>query len=113
MSHDDGTSAMLSLYEEIARLTAYMLSAAHQNDWDSLRQLEAGCATCIDSLKNCQAPARLSDSARQQKVELIKLILANDRELRQLTEPWMQRIGHLLDSPSRQHQLARSYREEG
>ncbi len=112
MSQDDGTRTMLSLYEEVARMTGSMLSAAHQSDWDKLLELEAGCASCIESLKGCQVPARLSDTARQQKVELLKLILANDREIRKLTDPWMQRIGHLLESANRQCDVARTYRED-
>ncbi len=112
MSHDEDTTTMLNLYEEVARLTGNMLSAAHQSDWNQLLALEAGCATCIESLKSCPVPAQLSDTARQQKVELLKLILENDREIRKLTEPWMHRIGHLLESTTRQCDLARAYRDD-
>ncbi len=110
MSEHDKTDMMLGLYEEVARLTGNMLSAAHQSDWDRLIELEAGCANCIESLKECQIPEGLSESARQQKIELLKTILANDREIRKLTQPWMKRIGHLLESAQRQYDVARTYR---
>ncbi len=112
MSKDDETNTMLNLYEEVARLTGNMLSAAHESDWDRVVELEAGCANCIESIKGCKVPEALSESARQQKVELLKLILANDREIRKLSEPWMQRISHLLESTQRQCDVARAYRNE-
>jgi flagellar protein FliT len=110
MSEHNNTDTMLGLYEEVARLTGNMLSAAHQSDWDRLVELEAGCADCIESLKGCQVPEALSESARQQKVEMLKTILANDREIRKLTQPWMQRIGRLLETSQRQCDVARTYR---
>lgn len=112
MSHDENTNTLLHLYEEVARLTGSMLSAAHQNDWDRLLELEAGCANCIESLKGCQAQEQLNEAARQQKVELLRMILANDREIRKLTDPWMQRIGHLLESTTRQCDVARAYQSD-
>lgn len=112
MSHDEGTTMMLNLYQEVARLSGNMLSAAHQNDWDKMLELEAGCASCIESLKSCPVPEELNAAARQQKVELLKMILANDREIRKLTDPWMQRIGHLLESTARHCDVARAYQSE-
>lgn len=109
MSADEDTHTMLGLYEEVARPTGSMLSAAHQHDWDRLLDLEAGCAHCIESLKRCPVATPLDETARQQKVDLLKRILENDREIRQLIEPWMHRIGHLLGSGNRQCDLARAY----
>lgn len=100
---------MLDLYQEVARLTDHMLSAAHQSDWDRLLELEAGCAHCIESLRGCPVPARLSESVREQKIALLRRILTNDREIRKLTEPWMQRIGQLLETTRRQSDVARAY----
>lgn len=104
---------IVALYQEIERLTGGMLSAAHQQDWDRLVALEAGCASCIDSIKGCSVPVRLSEAARQQKVLLLKSILANDREIRKLTDPWMQRISHLLESSNTECRVRNSYGSNG
>ncbi len=100
---------IVALYREVERLTGNMLSAAHQQDWDRLITLEAGCATCVESIKGCTVPGQLSEEARQQKVTLLKSILANDREIRKLTDPWMQRISHLLETANAECRVRRSY----
>ena len=99
----------VALYQEVAQITSKMLSAAHQHDWDRLTELEAGCANCVEQLKGCAATQTLSAEARQQKVALLKTILANDRQIRQLTEPWMQRVSELLGTASVACKLARTY----
>lgn len=103
---------ILSLYEEVERLTGSMLSAAHRSDWDQLIELEAGCAHCIESIKGCPVPNQLSEEARQQKVELLRRILSNDREIRKLAAPWMDQVGKLLASANTQCQVARRYRSD-
>ncbi len=100
---------VLALYEEIERLTGSMLGAAHRADWERLVELEAGCAICIESIKGCPVPAQLSDELRQQKVELLKRILSNDREIRKLTEPWMKNLGKLIDAADARCQVNKAY----
>lgn len=112
MTATEPTRDIVALYEEIARLTGHMLSAAHQADWDRLIELEAGCARCIESIKGCGVPARLSEEARQQKIALLKRILSDDREIRKLTAPWMENVGKLLGTAKVQCQVARAYRDE-
>ena len=99
----------VALYEEVARLTDKMLSAARQADWDGLTELEAGCAQCVEKLKGCPAAGMISAEVRSQKVALLKTILANDREIRQLASPWMAQLNHLLGTANRQCKRARSY----
>ncbi len=101
---------IVALYREVERLTGNMLSAAHQQDWDQLVALEAGCARCVESIKGCQVSVKLSEEARQQKITLLKSILANDREIRKLTDPWMQRISHLLETANTECRVRRTYR---
>jgi flagellar protein FliT len=36
--------------------------------------------------------APLQGEARQRKIELLKQILANDRAIREVTEPWQNRL---------------------
>lgn len=112
MTATEPTRDVVALYEEIARLTGHMLSAAHQADWDRLIELEAGCARCIESIKGCPVPPQLSKEARQQKIELLRRILSDDREIRKLTAPWMENVGKLLGAANAQCQVARAYRDE-
>ncbi len=104
---------IVALYEEVARITDDMLSAAHRQDWDQLVALEAGCAHCVESMKGCPMPTVLGDEARRQKISLLKTILANDREIRNLTDPWMQRVSQLLGGANTECRVNRSYRNDG
>ncbi len=103
---------VLALYQEIERLTGSMLSAAHRSDWDRLIELEAGCANCIESIKGCPVPPQLSAEARQQKADLLRRILSNDREIRKLTAPWMERIGRMLGAANAQCKVMRAYEDK-
>lgn len=81
---------VLSMYENLAGLTGQMAAAAQAGDMQRLAQLETRCliagaaaATGIPTLEGAQ---------RRRKIELVKQIMANDRAIRQVTEPWMARV---------------------
>jgi flagellar protein FliT len=84
------SSEVLSMYENIAGLTNQMASAARMGDLDRLGQLEDQCATEARSAST--GVAALSGGQRLRKIDLLKQILANDREIRDLTDPWMNTV---------------------
>jgi flagellar protein FliT len=84
------SSEVLSMYENIAGLTNQMAAAARIGDLDRLDQLEGQCATEARTVSN-GVPA-LSGGQRLRKIDLLKQILANDREIRDVTDPWMNAI---------------------
>jgi flagellar protein FliT len=81
------STEVLSMYENIAGLSNQMAAAARANDWDSVNLLERQCAAEIRSTAT-GVPA-LSGAPRMRKIDLLKQILANDRAIRDVTEPWM------------------------
>ncbi len=109
MSEEHPPHDVLALYREVERLTGSMLNAAHRADWDRLVELEAGCAHCVQALQGCRVPEKLSADARQQKADLLRRILANDREIRQLTEPWMKSLAKYLEVADTRCQVAKAY----
>jgi flagellar protein FliT len=84
------SSEVLSMYENIAGLTNQMAAAARLGDWDGLSKLETDCAT--EARAASTGVATLSGAPRLRKIDLLKQILANDREIRDLTDPWMNQI---------------------
>lgn len=54
-------------------------------------------------------PAALPEPLRQHKVELIQKILADDKEIRNLVEPWMQQLSALINSTGAERKLSRAY----
>ncbi|MDM5180763.1 flagellar protein FliT [Massilia sp. DJPM01] len=77
---------VLSMYENIAGLTGKMAVAAKAGDWNGLAKLETQCAQQASATKT-GVPA-LDGAPRMRKIDLLKQIMANDRAVREITEPW-------------------------
>lgn len=84
------STEVLAMYENIAGLSTQMAAAARVSDWDSLSRLESQCASAARAASG-DVPA-LSGAPRQRKIDLLKQILANDRAIRDVTEPWMNQL---------------------
>ncbi|WP_295993408.1 flagellar protein FliT [Rugamonas sp.] len=82
------SNEVLSMYENIAGLSNQMVVAARMSDWDGLSKLEGQAAVAASGALVGTVPA-LSDAPRLRKIDLLKQILANDRAIRDVTEPWM------------------------
>jgi flagellar protein FliT len=100
---------IISIYQNVAVITDQMLAAARDSDWDHLVELESRCASHIEVLRSAEARVVLPGEARVQKVRIIKQILADDREIRDITMPWMARLSSLIDSNSNERKLAHAY----
>lgn len=105
------TSAeMIETYEDILCVTAQMLDAARSANWDLLVAREQECRQLVDSLiKVGENKHVLQPQEHKRKVEIIRKVLADDAEIRNLTEPWMQRLQHLMTSVGRERKLHAAY----
>ena len=81
---------VLSMYENIAGMTNKMVVAARSSDWNGLDTLENQCASAASATMTGKVPA-LAGASRLRKIDLLKQILANDRAIRDVTEPWLNR----------------------
>ena len=95
------STEVLSTYENIAGLTNQMLLSARSSDWDALTRLEGQCAAEARGIAAGAVPA-LSGAPRMRKIDLLKQILANDRAIRNITEPWMMQLPKAMQSPQPQ-----------
>lgn len=100
---------IISLYEAIAEITEQMLAAAHSGDWEHLAALESRCASHVRSLESGEPHVPLSGALRERKVKIIHKVLAHDREIRNITEPWMARLSTMLNSAGTERKLSRIY----
>lgn len=92
MSNDD----ILGLYESVAAITNQMLEAAKQEDWTELAALEAQCREYVSKMQTIDKSKPLSGPALQKKLASVNKILADDREIRNLTDPWMVKLAGML-----------------
>jgi flagellar protein FliT len=87
---------VLSTYENIAGLTSKMAVAARSGDWETLASLEAQCA--LQAAQVAAGPVvPLSGAPRMRKIDLLKQMLADDRAIRDVTEPWMARHSAIME----------------
>jgi flagellar protein FliT len=71
--------------------------------------LESRCASNVARLKTGEAPTPLPGQARDQKVRIIKKILEHDREIRNITEPWMAQLSALIKNTGTERKLSTAY----
>ena len=100
---------VIALYETVAVITNQMLTAARIGDWEEVALLESRCAKHVDSLKRDEPPPKLTGDIRVRKVQMITKILADDREIRAIAEPWMENLSRLINSTSAERKLSKAY----
>jgi flagellar protein FliT len=100
---------IVSVYEAMVGITDQMLTAATANDWDRLAQLELQCAACVRQLKASGDGQPLAGQERVRKVDAIRKMLASDRKIRDLTQPWMARLSSMMNNNATERRLARAY----
>jgi flagellar protein FliT len=86
---------LLASYEAAARFSSGMLAAARASDWEDFAALEAACATEIKRIRVGGIREPLTPPQRSRKIEVLKTILANDREIRFVTESWISHLSTL------------------
>ncbi len=100
---------LISLYENVAVITGNMLEAARSGDWNLLEKLERDCSSHVQSLRENENPTELPADIRDRKILIIKKILADDKEIRDLTEPWMAQLSNMMKSSTTNRKLSHAY----
>lgn len=100
---------IITLYEAMSAITGEMLTAARAEDWELLVILESRCSAYVQTLQEKEPLQLLSSLEREQKVCIIQKILADDCEIRKLTEPWMAQLSILMKSTNTERKLSEAY----
>ena len=98
----------LAGYEAIAKVSGRMLGAAKESDWDRFITEERCCRELVAQVQ-ARAEAQLSEAERKRKFALLRRMLADDAEIRNLAEPWMQQLQDMLASSGNHRRLGESY----
>jgi len=101
--------AILSCYETIAAASSRMLGAARASDLDVLEQAESECAAMIAHLRRIGDGQTLSAAGTRRKMDIIRRVLANDAQIRELAQPWLKSIERLISGAAGQRRLHRAY----
>ena len=95
-------------YEAMAEISGRMLGAARESDWDRFVAEERRCRALVADVQ-ARAESQLSENERKRKFALLRKMLADDAEIRNLAEPWMQHLQEMLASTGNNRRLGESY----
>jgi flagellar protein FliT len=97
-AYDTGTEQrpVIEHYEAIAAASRRMLDAARAADWDEVGREEERCRVLIGRLKRAQPDGGVDSGVRRVRFALLRAILADDAEIRELSEPWLKQLEVLL-----------------
>jgi flagellar protein FliT len=100
---------VLSVYAAMADLTEQMVQAAQRSDWDALVLLEQRCAAHAQVLREQEPRQPMRGAERERKIELIRQMLKADRQIRDLTMPWMAQLSKLINSTGTERRVVNAY----
>ncbi|CAN7683671.1 MULTISPECIES: flagellar protein FliT [Duganella] len=100
---------ILSVYAAMADLTGQMVQAATRSDWDLLVLLEQRCAAHVQALREQEPQQPMQGADRERKIELIRQMLNADRQIRDLTMPWMAQLSKLINATGTERRVINAY----
>lgn len=100
---------ILSVYAAMAELTEQMVHAASSSDWDQLVLLEQRCAAHVQALREQEPAQPMQGAERERKINLIHQMLNADRQIRDLTMPWMAQLSKLISSTGTERRVVNAY----
>lgn len=95
-------------YQCLSELIGQMRDAAHQSEWDRLIELEQEYKGKIEALK-LRDDLPSSEEDREQKIALLGQILADDAEIRSLTEGWIKQLQGIMQNTRSEQRLQQTY----
>jgi len=103
------SAQILMTYDAILAITSKMLAAAQNNKWDQLILLEQECRKLTEMLIKHDPEPILDKELLQKKVKIINQILADDAQIRAITEPWMIKLQNMLNTNGHTRSLQQAY----
>ena len=97
------------MYENVSEIVTQMVLAAEKSDWVQLARLEEQCSVQVESLNLMDTSVALEKEARENKINIIKKILSNDRKIRDITEPKIAQLGRLINNTGNQNSVSSAY----
>lgn len=99
----------LMTYNAILATTGKMLIAAQNCEWDQLTKLEQECRQLTELLIENDPEPILDEELLQTKVKIIHQILADDAQIKAITEPWLKKLEDMLNTKDRTYSLQQAY----
>lgn len=100
----------LLAYEALSRCSARMLEAARQADWETLIELQSEYLGQVEALQQSDdADAALDQGEREHKAKLLRVLLDQDREIRERLVARREQLSQMIVGSRQQQNLSRTY----
>ena len=109
IARKDIEGQIVERYRRMADASRRMLLAARGDDWSEVCNVEKECAQLIGELSTMGDLAPTDPALRQQKLDLMRRVLADDAEIRVLSQPWLARLDAMMRTPATAQRLHRAY----
>jgi flagellar protein FliT len=100
---------IITEYESLAALMKQMLEAARLQDWEKVSDLELFYQDKMAQIKLAESNATLSKNDQGRKLDIIKLILEDDNEIKGLIYPKMDELSKFISGSYTKNKLNRAY----
>jgi flagellar protein FliT len=105
----DVEHGIVERYRRMADASSRMLAAARTDDWDAVCRIEKECATIVAELATMGDLVPNDLTLRQQKLDLMKRVLADDAEIRVLSQPWLSKLDAMMRGHVAGTRMQRAY----
>lgn len=112
MNHEDSMlddAQLLDAYQQMADLSARMLAATGEREWEALAEQERQQDALFAILQLAGAGQRRPADVLRRQQALIEKILDNQGQRRELALAWRESVGALLDSVDSARRIAKAY----
>ena len=100
-------------YVRMAHASNRMLLAAREEDWDQVCEVEKECSAIIAELSTMGDLSPTDPELRRRKLGLMKRVLADDAEIRLLSQPWLRKLESILGTQTMAARVGRAYGARG
>jgi hypothetical protein len=100
-TESDHCQLTLRTYESLAAKSEAMLAAAQRSDWHAVVAIERDCDQILRRLCSVASMLKLDQQTRARRSELMHRIVTTDAAVRELSQPWAQRLEHRLRAAER------------
>ena len=112
MNHENSMlddAQLLDAYQQMADLSARMLAATGEREWEALVEQERQQDALFALLQRADAGQRRPADVLRRQQALIEQILENQGQRRELALAWRESVGALLDSVDSARRIAKAY----
>ena len=104
----DGGDVIQS-YQRLLELSNTMLVHARNDDWAALIESEVVYVSEVEKLQNYEVDAMLSEAQQEAKLELLRKLLEQDKEIRERLLARREELEKLISSASKKKQVEDAY----